>query len=428
MGLRIKQSLWIERMKNDHPCFHKFIKVPSTPKSKESYAYKIQRFMKFTTTRHYTKHPEDFESLLQYDGEKITDILEEFVNYLESQGLVAEAVKPTLAAPELFFEMNRKLWHKKLVRRGIQKEDRIQGGKAPATKEDIQQMLKYCERSLRKQAIIHFLACTGIRPAALVDPVLKIKHLKSMPNLNDPINHPHYCYAVQVYDGSKEGYWVFLTPEARKVLDRYLNGRKLAGEKLDDETPLFTTLGSRWNTKNNHLTDDNMKEILGRIIQGAKIQRKKTGNRYDKSLVYMFRKRFNTILKLNDRVNSNIAEKLMAHKKGLDGIYLQPTLEECYKEFFKAISDLTIDDNERLRVTNQKLEREKSELEKNNDTIKQLEKKFDVTFNALKEFLKAEENPTRIITSNHVFPDEEEIERRKAMTSEFLRELESSFR
>ena len=216
--------------------------------------------------------------------------------------------------------------------------------------------------------------------------------------------------------------------EARKVLDRYLNGRKLAGEKLDDETPLFTTLGSRWNTKNNHLTDDNMKEILGRIIQGAKIQRKKTGNRHDKSLVYMFRKRFNTILKLNDRVNSNIAEKLMAHKNGLDGIYLQPTLEECYKEFFKAISDLTIDDNERLRVTNQKLEREKSELEKNNDTIKQLEKKFDVTFNALKEFLKAEENPTRIITSNHVFPDEEEIERRKAMTSEFLRELESSFR
>ena len=41
----------------------------------------------------------DFGFLLQHDGEKITDILEEFVNYLESQGLVAEAVKPTLAAP-----------------------------------------------------------------------------------------------------------------------------------------------------------------------------------------------------------------------------------------------------------------------------------------------------------------------------------------
>ena len=350
-------------MKNDHPCFHKFIKVPSTPKSKESYAYKIQRFMKFAAEFKYVNHEEDFESLLEYDTEKITDILEDFVNYLENQGLVCEAIKPTLASPELFFEMNRKLWHKKLVRRGIQKEDRIQGGKAPATKEDLQQMLKYCERSLRKQAIIHFLACTGIRSAALVDPVLKIKHLKSMPNLNDPINQPHYCYAVKVYDESNEGYSAFLTPEARKIIDRYLNGRKLSGEKLDDETPLFTTLGSRWNTKNQYLTDENMKEILGRIIKGAKIQRKKTGNRYDKSLVYMFRKRFNTILKLNDSVNSNITEKLMAHKKGLDGTYLQPTLEECYREFFKAIPDLTINDNERLRVTNQKLEREKSELE-----------------------------------------------------------------
>jgi integrase/recombinase XerD len=213
--------------------------------------------------------------------------------------------------------MNRKLWHKKLVRRGIQKEDRIQGGKKPATNEDIQNMLKYCDRSLRKQSIIHFLASTGIRPAALIDPVLKIKHLVSMPNPSDPINHPHYCYAVKVYDESKDGYWAFLTPEARKIIDRYLNGRKLQGENLDAESPLFTTLGSRWNTKNHHLTDDNMTEILVKIIKGAKIERKKTGNRYDKSLTYMFRKRFNTILKLNNSVNSNIAEKLMAHKRGL---------------------------------------------------------------------------------------------------------------
>ena len=237
-------------MKKEHSSFRKFIKVLSTPKSKETYAYKIQRFMNFADTCKYVTHVEDFESLLQYDSEKITDILEDFVNFLEEQGLVYETIKSTLAAPELFLEMNRKLWHKKLVRRSIQREDRIQGGKDPATNDDLQNMLKYCERSVRKQSIIHFLASTGVRPAALVDPVLKIKHLRSMPNLNDPINQPHYCYAVKVYDESKEGYWAFLTPEARKIIDRYLNGRKLMGEKLDDESPLFATLGSRWNTKN----------------------------------------------------------------------------------------------------------------------------------------------------------------------------------
>ena len=377
MVLRIKQSQWIERMKKEHSSFRKFIKVLSTPKSKETYAYKIQRFMNFAATYKYVTHTEDFESLLQYDSEKITDILEDFVNFLEEQELVYETIKSTLAAPELFLEMNRKLWHKKLVRRGIQREDRIQGGKDPATNDDLQNMLKYCERSVRKQSIIHFLASTGVRPAALVDPVLKIKHLRSMPNLNDPINQPHYCYAVKVYDESKEGYWAFLTPEARKIIDRYLNGRKLMGEKLDDESPLFATLGSRWNTKNQYLTDENMQEILGRIVKGSKIQRKKTGNRYDKSLVYMFRKRFNTILKLNNNVNSNIAEKLMAHKRGLDGTYLQPSLEQYYAEFFKAISDLAIDDSERLRATNKILEKEKSELRIKNEELSEYKEKVD---------------------------------------------------
>ena len=350
-------------MKNEHQCFQKFIKVPSSPMSKETYSYKIQRFMRFASEFKYVKHDEDFESLLDYDSEKITDILEEFVNYLEGCGLVFETVKTTLASPELFFEMNRKIWHKKLVRRSMQRPDRVPGGRVPVTTEDIQNMLKYCARSLRKQAIIHFLTSTGIRPAALIDPVLRIKHLVSMPNPYDPINHPHYCYAVKVYDESKDGYWVFLTPEARKIIDRYLNGRKLQGEKLDDNSPIFTTLGSRWNTKNRHLTDDNMKEILDKIIKGSKIDRKKVGNRYDKSLTYMFRKRFNTILKLNNAVNSNIAEKLMAHKKGLDGTYLQPTMEECYHEFVKAISDLAIDDSQRLLAKNQKLQHEKSELQ-----------------------------------------------------------------
>lgn len=205
-----------------------------------------------------------------------------------------------------------------------------------------------------------------------------------MPNPSDPINHPHYCYAVKVYDESKEGYWAFLTPEARKIIDRYLNGRKLQGENLDAESPLFTTLGSRWNTKNHHLTDDNMKKILVKIIKGAKIERKKTGKRYDKSLTYMFRKRFNTILKLNNSVNSNIAEKLMAHRKGLDGTYLQPTRDECFVEFRKAIPELTIADSERDRLKIVELAAGKSEVEKKNEEYQKALAELKETKNEVK--------------------------------------------
>jgi len=53
----------------------------------------------------------------------------------------------------------------------------------------------------------------------------------------------------------------------------------------------------------------------------------------------------------------------MAHKRGLDGTYLQPTREECFAEFLKAIPQLTISNEERIRLENEKLKEEKSENE-----------------------------------------------------------------
>jgi len=49
--------------------------------------------MKFAAEFKYVDHEEDFESLLEYDTEKITDILEDFINYLEGQGLVIKLGK-----------------------------------------------------------------------------------------------------------------------------------------------------------------------------------------------------------------------------------------------------------------------------------------------------------------------------------------------
>jgi len=372
-------------MKKEHPSVTKMMKTLATDKGRESYAYKLQRFMVFATEKKYVKHNEDFESLLTYDPEQLTDILEDFVNYLENQGLVSTSVGVTLTAMELFFEMNRRIWHKKLVKRSIQKQDRISGGREPVTTQDINLMLKYCERSIRKRAIILFLGSTGIRPGGLIDPVLRIKHLVWMPDPANPTRNPEFCYAVKVYDLSKEGYWVFLTPEASKTLQRYFNSRKRAGEDLTPESPVFVNIGTRWNSKYEYLTDNNLQAILSKIINGSGIPRKKVGNTYDKSVVYMFRKRFNTILKINNSVNSNIAEKLMAHKRGLDGTYLQPTREECFAEFVKAIPDLTVDQAEKqkaiIEIKNKKIDELQSTKEENllqQDAIKRLEQAVDL--------------------------------------------------
>ena len=57
---------------------------------------------------------------------------------------------------------------------------------------------------------------------------------------------------------------------------------------------------------------------------------------------------------------------MLGHKKGLDGVYFQPTLEQMFNEFKNGITDLTISDDYRNKIKIQNLEVEKSELEEKN--------------------------------------------------------------
>jgi len=253
--------------------------------------------------------------------------------------------------------------------------DRIPGGDVPFTKEDLVR-LKQVAKKPRDIAVIDFLASTGVRPGCLSDPVLRLKHLEDM---------PHGCKAVKVYDGSRDGYWAFLTPEATSSLNRYLKWRRFNNEELGPESVLFKTYENPQKTKD-YLGADSVRQTLVNLLKLAGIERKKTKNRYDKAIVYGFRKRFNGILKMNNEVNSNIAEKLMAHKNGLDGNYLKPTREDCFKEFYKAVHELTIDPTERQEIEIKDQKEKITELSSKEDRIKVLEKKL-TSYESVNEYI-----------------------------------------
>jgi len=156
----------------------------------------MKRFMKFLVGINEIKSDESYDDVTKFGSDKITDALEEFVAVLNKK-LKKTAINTMLAAPELFFVMNRKIWHKRLVRKGIKNDEGVKGGKTPATDEDVQSMLDVA-KTPRDKAIIHFLACTGSRPSGITDPVLRMKHLVEMPG---------NCYAIKIYDESEEGYW-----------------------------------------------------------------------------------------------------------------------------------------------------------------------------------------------------------------------------
>jgi len=348
--------------------FRNFIRGISRESTKITYVKFMRGFMVFHDLDNYDK-------LVKSDAKEIDVMFEDYIDELENRGVKGVTIRTNLAGIERFFDMNDCIWHKSRIRKSIRRDDGIPGGREPITTNEIKKMLE-CTKSLRVKALVHFLASTGIRPAGLTDPVLRIKHLVTMQNPNDLINKK-WCYAVKIYDEFKECYWRFLTPEATNALDVFFIWRENRGEKLNSESPIFINIENNKHTKFEHLTDKNARFIMENLIKQSALKRVKVNNkRFDKSIMYMFRKRFNGKLKMENSVNSNIAEKLMAHKRGLDGTYLQPTREECFAEFIKAIPSLTVDPTERQNIKILEQEQKISELEKKDKKIIEQEKTF----------------------------------------------------
>lgn len=353
--------------------YQKFRQSIKTPSTQRAYNNGLDKFMILSNLKKY-------DSVLKLDTNEIQHLLEQYV--ISIKKLSHSTVNQYLSGVELFLDMNRILYYKKILRKLLPSNDKEQGGRYPYTTEEIQRMLSVTIK-LRSKAVIHYFASTGSRPASIEDPILRMKHIENM---------PHNCKSVLIYDGSKQGYYAFLTPEASKALTNYFNQRIRNGEVLTPESPVFSNTSRYQTTKQDYLSQSSARQIIRDACSKAGIERTKTGKRYNKAEMYGFRKRFNGILKMNNDINSNIAEKLMAHKRGLDGVYLQPTKEECFNEFVKGIPELTVFDTERQRIKIEKLESEKTELESLKDQISIIktksEQKKDMDQNVIVDLVK----------------------------------------
>jgi len=334
----------VPKFNKDSEAFQNFDDGISRDTTRRIYHYYLNEMMRFVEFERY-------DQFVELSTDEIHELLKGWIRSMKDKKLRHKTIKNKLFCAELFFDMNKKIIYKKLLHKMLPDSDEIAGGDVPFTTDELWAM-KQAAKKPRDVAIIDFLASTGVRPGSLMDPVLKLKHLVEMPN---------GCKGIKVYDDSNEGYWAFLTPEASNSLNRYLNSRVTNGEKLDQESVLFKNYDNP-NKKNEYLSDNSIRQMLDNFIKLAGVERTKTGFRYDKAIVYGFRKRFNTILKIENEVNSNIAEKLMGHKRGYDGSYLKPTKEKCFEEFEKAIYELTLDPTERQKVVIREKEKELSEI------------------------------------------------------------------
>jgi len=176
--------------------------------------------------------------------------------------------------------------------------------------------------------------------------------------------------ALLIYRGDPESYFTFITPEACKALEIYReNWRADIGQypKLDD--PLIKTVSSPMIRR---LAQKGVRKRIDKVVTdiGLRPPLPPWQRRHEVQLDHGFRKYFNTMLR-RAKVDYLDKEDMMGHKVGLEKHYERYQEEdfERFPEYQKAIPFLTISDEERIRLENEKLKEEKSEIAKINEKL-----------------------------------------------------------
>ena len=334
-----------------------FEQTVKSPYTLRNYREHLKRFLKFTKLK-------DYDSLLKPSKEDIQIMIEDYVMDLKKT-VSPNSVDTMVRGVKHFYIINKIGLYWDLISK-LYPEKVKASGFMPYSNDDIRSMLRVTT-SKRNKAIIHFLASTGAR-IGVFDCILSMKHLKSMDNGS---------MSVLIYADDLREYLAFLTPEATDSLNDYFQQRQDDGENFTDESPVFRSKYSLGFEDAKHLKLKSVQSLIYRIIGNSDVKRVRINKNFDKQMDHAFRKRFNTILKINSEVNSNIAEKIIGHSvtHKLDNTYFKPTVEQLFNEFKKAIPELTVSKALRLEQENKLKDEKIKKLETDKDRrIDELEK------------------------------------------------------
>ena len=329
-----------------------------SPHTRKTYLYHLKKFLEFY-------HIKDYDSLAGIEQEKMQIMVEDYAMYLK-KAKSANSIIVVLAAIRAFLECNDIELRWKKIKRLMPAKIKKTGASAWST-EEIQTMLSFATDH-RTKTLVYFLVSTGVRIGALE--TIKMKDIAEIED----------CNSVLVYEGQNEEYVTFLTPEASMAFDSYIKKRETDGEKITSNSPVFRSSYQLGYGPVKSSSTSAIKELIRRLIikSGLRNTQVKTGKRYNTQTDHGFRKRYNTILKTTPDMNISLAEKMMGHSVTvpLDNVYLPASdprvIQQSFKEFKKAIPELTIDDSERKHAELDKLKQEKKNSQDQVQQIKEL--------------------------------------------------------
>jgi integrase len=244
---------------------------------------------------------------------------------------------------------------------------------------EIQRLLDIVDE--RNRTIILLMASTGMRIGAI--PGLRLRNIEKV----ESEYSDNGIYKVTVYEGFKEEYITFTTPECTIAIDNYLKFRQDYGEKLTKDSFLireqFDIRDPFAISKCREVKAITISRNLINLAERSGIRQKdvledgkhRATIRKDVPIAHGFRKFFTSQLVEAD-LKTELRWLLEGHNlKGNDSNYVRVSEKRLQQEYEKAINNLTIDPANRLQRTIQTLQIEKSRIDMLEAKIQKLEKK-----------------------------------------------------
>jgi integrase len=366
--------------------YDNFLNSIKTEATKQLYIYGLNRYMQY----HHFDSIDDLlfnnnnkEEVEEEEKEKepnIRAIEANIIQYIvwlkQDQKLSSTSVELYLSAIMHFFSMNDIVLNRKKIGMYLGEYVRTQKDRAYTT-EEIHRLLDFCDE--RSKALVLLLASTGIRIGSVTD--LQLRHLKKITTVEateaekekTKEKHHYQLYHIVIYEGTKEEYYCFTTPEAAAAIDTYLDYRKRYGEKLTDNSPLFREqfdindlLAIKYPKKMK--TRGLIKLLIrqlnrsGVIPAGKEIEGTIRGKKINPiARCHGFRK-FATTNMIRAKMNPEAREMLLGHSISLTGAYYRPSDDEILSEYVKAVDLLTINEENRLKLQLQDEQSKQTEL------------------------------------------------------------------
>lgn len=333
--------------------YSNFINSLKSEETKIKYIFYIKYFMTFVNVGE-----KDYSGLLRIEIEqRIID----YIMNLRKLKLSSSTIKTRVAAIYHFYAMNDIILNKTKINK-YKGEFRKVSKDRPYTREEIHKLLHVAD--LRMKVCILLMASAGLRLGAIPD--IKMKHLERIDNL----------YKIIVYENSNEEYYSFCSNECSNFIDEYIKYRKRNGENITSESylirndfNLYEPLELR--AKARPISKYTIRQIITKLLL-------KSGTRLVRQvhLTHGFRKHF-----INQLVESDLKAEhrwlLEGHKlKGNDPYYVRISQKGLLEQYQKGINNLTINEENRLKMKVETLTIEKSRVEKLEEKIRRIEKMY----------------------------------------------------